>query len=352
LGSILPYLAFIPVFGVLVTVHEFGHFIVAKLNGVKVLEFSIGFGPPLARVQRGETVYALRAVPLGGYVRMAGMDDGETGPRSFNAQPVGNRLAIISAGALTNLILPAIILFLAFVGQAGAPVVVQSVVAGDPAQHAGIAPGDRLLEVNGQRVQDVVDFRARIAGNGGGPLDLVVQHAGGGTGTVVITPVQTDGRWIIGVVPRGSFDLAKGAQAAMDQYVGLLGSLAGGFGDLLSGHVPGGLAGPCGPSGPVGIVRATGEAASAGWLPLLVFTAFLSLNLGILNLLPIPALDGGRLLFLVYEAVRRRPLDPQKEQRVHYIGLVVLIGLILLISFNDVLRLPTPFQALVARCQG
>ncbi|HEY8740990.1 MAG TPA: site-2 protease family protein, partial [Candidatus Dormibacteraeota bacterium] len=125
-----------------------------------------------------------------------------------------------------------------------------------------------------------------------------------------------------------------------------------GFGSILTGHIPGGLGGNCGPSGPVGIVRATAAAASAGLVSLLQFMAFLSINLGILNLLPLPALDGGRLAFLVVEGVRRKPVDPSKEQRVHYAGLLVLLAFVVFISYNDVIRLGIPFSQLLNQCAG
>jgi regulator of sigma E protease len=205
-------------------------------------------------------------------------------------------------------------------------------------------------------LDDPARLSQTVNGSGGNPVRLDVDRPGRGRMSIAVQPRWTAPpgddrpRWLVGIVPQGSFDLAGGVREASAQYGDLVTGTVSGFHDLISGAIPGGLGGPCGPSGPVGIVRATGEAASAGLVPLLFFAAFLSLNLGILNLLPIPALDGGRLLFLAVEAVRGRPLDPLKEQRVHYVGLVVLIGLIVLISFNDVLRLPTPFQSLVDRC--
>jgi regulator of sigma E protease len=253
--------------------------------------------------------------------------------------------------------LPTLILFLALVGQAGTPIVVQQVTPGAPAEAQGLRPGDRILAVDGRPLTDPYQLSVLISGSNGHAFRFDVESPAGVRRSLVVQPdyLQLPGedapRWLIGVRPGGSFDLGAGLRQSVEQYFGLIGGMFAGFHELVSGHIAGGLTGPCGPSGPVGIVRATGAAASEGLLPLLFFAAFLSLNLGILNLLPIPALDGGRLLFLVWEAVVRRPLDPQKEQRVHYIGLVVLIGLILLISFNDVLRLPTPFQTLVNQCQ-
>jgi regulator of sigma E protease len=352
-NPLLIILAVVVVFGVLVTVHEMGHLLVAKLMGVKVLEFSVGFGQPLFKVQRGETTYGVRMIPLGGFVRLAGMDDDETGPRSFNAKPVWRRILIIAAGSLTNLLLPIAIFFAVFVGQAGAPVTVKSVTQDFPAARAGIRPGDTLLQVDGRQVTGIDDFRTYVNGSAGRPVQVWIRHPGAGSADLLtIYPQKQDGRFVVGVVPSGSFDIVQGVQIAVKQWWAQLSAIFVGFYEMARGAIPGGIAGRCGPSGPVGIVRATGEAAQAGVIPLALFAGFLSLNLGILNLMPIPALDGGRLFFLLIEAVRRKPINPRHEQRVHYAGLVVLLGLIVLISFNDVLRLQQPFADLVNSCSG
>lgn len=352
-NPLLIVVAVVVVFGVLVTVHEMGHLLVAKLMGVKVLEFSVGFGQPLFRVQRGETVYGVRMIPLGGFVRLAGMDDDETGPRSFSAKPVWRRILIISAGSVTNLLLPIVIFFAVFVGQAGAPVMVKSLTPNLPAERAGIRPGDTLQEVDGKPVSGIDDFRTYVNGAGGKPVQVWIRHPGASSPDLLtLYPEKQDGRYIVGVVPSGSPDVPRGAQISVKQWWAQLTAIGVGFYEMARGAIPGGIAGRCGPSGPVGIVRATGEAAQAGIIPLALFAGFLSLNLGILNLMPIPALDGGRLFFLLIEAVRRKPINPRQEQRVHYAGLVVLLGLIVLISFNDVLRLQQPFADLVNSCSG
>lgn len=346
-------LAVVVVFGLLVTFHEFGHYLLAKLNGVKVLEFNVGFGAPLVQKKWGETTYGIRSIPLGGYVRLAGMDDGETGPRSFNEKPVWRRLTIIVAGSMTNLVLPVAIFFIVYLLQSGGPVVVQSVIIGDPAQRSGVQAGDQLVALNGQPVTSVYDLRDRVNASGGQTVRLRFGAPGKPAYDIGITPVRQGDRWLLGVAPSGgSADVVRGIGDSVQQdWTFIVGTL-GGFYQLATGGIPGGLGGSCGPSGPIGIVRATAVAASAGWISLLLFAAFLSVNLGILNLLPLPALDGGRLAFLIIEGIRRRAIDPLKEQRVHYAGLIVLLAFVVFISYNDIVRLGTPFGALISQCGG
>jgi regulator of sigma E protease len=341
------------VFGLLISFHEFGHFLLAKINGVRVLEFSVGFGQPLLQHHGRDTTYSLRLVPLGGFVRLAGMDDGDTSPQSFNAKPVWRRVSIIVAGAVFNLILPVAVFYGIAAAETGQPVVAGAVSVALPADAGGIKPGDELLAVNGQQLTSVTQFRDLIAASGGKPLTIRYRHPGFGPQEGTLQPLFIQGRWRIGVGPQGpatQFDLVGSFRDSVIADRDAIATVIGGFGTLLFGRIPGGVGGPCGLSGPVGIVRTTAHFAEAGWGQLLAFTAFLSVNLGILNLLPLPALDGGRLAFLLIEAVRGKPVDSTKEQKVHYFGLAVLFAAIALITYNDVLRLGTPFATLINRC--
>ncbi|MGI8610067.1 MAG: M50 family metallopeptidase [Candidatus Dormibacteria bacterium] len=354
MNPVLIALAVAAVFGVLVTLHEFGHFLVAKLNGVKVLEFNVGFGNVLVKWQRGETQYAVRSVPLGGYVRLAGMDDQEAGPRSFNSKPVWRRLSIIAAGSLTNLLLPIPIFLVANLLVMGGPLKVVELVKNSPAGRAGVPINAEITALNHQPVASAKALRTTIQSSGGKPI--VVDYRDPGNGTNVektIKPEIAQGVYRVGVrTTGGGYDVLGAIGDSVIADKDAIGATFGGFATILTGHIPGGLGGPCGPSGPVGIVRATAAAAQEGILSLLQFMAFLSVNLGILNLLPLPALDGGRLAFLVIEGVRRKPVDPAKEQRVHYAGLLVLLGFVLFISYNDLIRLGVPFSKLLSQCAG
>lgn len=354
MNPVLIALAVAVVFGVLVTLHEFGHFLVAKLNGVKVLEFNVGFGNVLVKWRRGETQYAVRSVPLGGYVRLAGMDDEESGPRSFNAKPVWRRLSIIAAGSITNLLLPIPIFMVATLSQMGGPLTVVSIVQGSPADHAGIPLNAQVTALDHRTVESANALRTTIRGSGGHPIVVDYRDPKGGQSVEkTVTPEIEQGHYRIGVgTTGGGYDVLGAIGDAFTADRDAIAATFGGFVTILTGHIPGGLGGPCGPSGPVGIVRATAAAAQAGWVSLLQFMAFLSVNLGILNLLPLPALDGGRLAFLVIEGVRRRPVDPAREQRVHYVGLLVLLAFVIFISYNDLVRLQVPFSQLLNQCAG
>jgi regulator of sigma E protease len=349
--TLVGFLGAAVVFGLLITFHEGGHFLLAKLNGVKVLEFSVGFGAPLLQVRRGETRYALRAIPLGGFVRLAGMDNSETGPRTFGAKPVWRRVLIIAAGAVTNLLLPIVIFWAGSAMQSGGPLIVNEVIKNEPAFNLGIRPGDTLVAIGGQPATSPYRLRDVISSGGGRPLKVRFSH-NGSTYQQQIQPIMVGGSWRIGVGTQGgSFDvLGSLGESVREDVLGARDILAG-LATIVTGHIPGGITGPCGPTGPVGILRLTAEAAQAGVFQLLDVAAFLSLNLGILNLLPLPALDGGRLAFLVVEAIRRRPIDPIKENRVHYLGLAVLLTLIVLISYKDVVEFGTPFASLVNSCR-
>ncbi|MHB8508770.1 MAG: M50 family metallopeptidase [Candidatus Dormibacteria bacterium] len=352
--SVLAVVAVVAVFGLLVTFHELGHFLVAKLNHVRVIEFAIGFGPTLVSFTGGETTYALRVVPLGGFVRLAGMDDGETGPRSFPSKNVWQRLSIIAAGSMVNLVVLPLLIFTGLQAmEAGGPVTVDSVRIDSPAAAHGILPDDLIVGVQGRDVSTVEDFRRAVNGTRGEEVTVIYRHPGAPPTAVRIVPESSGGKWIVGVGLRGgAFDPLLALTGSAKETVGTVVAIFAGLGALASGHIPGGLGGPCGPSGPVGILRATAAAAQEGVIALAGFTAFLSVNLGILNLLPIPALDGGRLAFLLVEAVRGKPIDPSKEQRVHFVGLVVLLSFVLFVSYNDFIRFGIPFSSLVSRCSG
>ena len=261
MNPLLIALAVVVVFGMLVTLHEMGHLLVAKLLGVKVLEFSVGFGPPLAKVQRGETQYGIRVIPLGGYVKLAGMDDGETGPRSFNSKPVWRRFLIIAAGSVTNLLLPLVIFCIAGLFILGGPVRATSLTPGGPAGMAGIPVGADIVSIDGHRVDTTYQLRQIIRASNG--HSVVVEYRDPSNFAVFkrdLVPRLDQGAWRIGLgTEGGGFDPVGSVSDTWTEYTDMVKAIATGFVTLVSGHVPGGLAGNCGPSGPVGIVRATGR---------------------------------------------------------------------------------------------
>ena len=335
------------IFSLLVIVHESGHFITAKLAGIKVEQFSVGFGPQLIGWQRGETLYAIRIIPLGGFVKLAGMDGSmDAGPRSFNAHPLWQRFGVIVAGSAFNLALPVLIFFgvYATVGAAEVrtPIAVSAVDAGTPASIAGLEAGDVIRSVNGHQIVKFEDLRSTLDAAKDSPVAVVVDRHGQVL-TLTVTPKldQASGGYILGFHPAirtwkpGPVDSAgRAIRDTGDSIVGIV----GGVYQLATDKRLGGLLGPRGLEGPVGIVKTTARAAQAGPLSLVGVVALLSLSLGLANILPFPALDGGRAAFLVLELIRGRPVDPAREQVVHYVGLALLFGLIGLVTYNDVLR--------------
>jgi regulator of sigma E protease len=329
------------VFTLIVVVHEAGHFLTAKAVGIKVDQFSVGFGPRLFGVTRGETTYAIRALPLGGFVKLGGMDpNDDVGPRGFNAHPLWQRFLVIVAGPALNLLLP-VVLFSA-VYLVGAPVQVVSVDNGTPAQLAGVQAQDIIVAVDGHRVQQNSDLRGYVnaAGQANRSVELQVKR-GGQLLTFTISPAKRDAVYVLGVrTSPGIRQLAP--PAAISQSVADTSSLVvgtfQGFYRLATDKSLGGFFGPSGIRGPVGIMKTTADEARGGPVPLTFWIGFLSLSLGLINILPFPALDGGRLVFLLLEAIRGRPVDPVREQMVHYVGLAILFGFIALVTYNDVFR--------------
>ncbi len=337
----------IVIFSLLVIVHESGHFITAKLAGIKVEQFSVGFGPQLFGWTRGETLYAVRTIPLGGFVKLAGMDGSmDAGPRSFNAHPLWQRFMVIVAGSAFNLALPVVIFFGVYttVGAAEVqtPIAVSAVDAGTPASNAGLQAGDVIRSVNGRPIKKFEDLRSTLDAARDTPVTVIVDRHGQQL-TLTVTPRldPASGSYILGFHPAihsfkpGPVDAA--GRALRDTGDSIAG-IAGGIYQLATDKKLGGLLGPRGLEGPVGIVKTTARAAQAGPLSLVAVVALLSLSLGLANILPFPALDGGRAAFLVLELIRGRPVDPAREQVVHYVGLALLFGLIGLVTYNDLLR--------------
>jgi regulator of sigma E protease len=335
------------IFSLLVIVHESGHFFSAKLAGIKVEQFSVGFGPQLLGWQRGETLYAVRAIPLGGFVKLAGMDGSmDAGPRSFNAHPLWQRFIVIVAGSAFNLALPVLIFFgvYATIGAAEVktPIEVSAVDAGTPAYNAGLQSGDIIRSVNSHPINKFGDLPTALDAAKSTPVTVVVER-GSRQVTLIVTPKldSSTGGYILGFHPAARTwrpGPVESAGLAVRQTGDSIAGIAGGIYQLATDKSLGGLLGPRGLEGPVGIVKTTARAAQAGVLSVVGVVALLSLSLGLANILPFPALDGGRAAFLVLELIRGRPVDPAREQVVHYVGLALLFALIGLVTYNDVLR--------------
>ena len=350
----LTTLAIVFVFGSMVMIHELGHYMVAKWIGVKVIEFSFGFGPKIVGYQGKETLYALRIIPLGGFVKLHGMDaevdaNGQEviapthDPRSFMNKPVWQRMAVIVAGPLMNFAL-AIILFVSVFAYLGIPApgttnMIGSLVEGKPAATAGIKPGDKILAVNGESTLSWTRLIEVIRPKPDQVLTLTVERDKGKQHQTVSVKTEKDvqtGNGMIGIAPEIIYTHASilhatsfGLERTVDFTKFIMVSLV----QMITGKIPADV------GGPVMIAQVIGEGARQGLANLLSLTGVLSIQLGLINLFPIPALDGSRLVFLLIEGVRGKPLNPEKENMIHLVGFVLLMALMIAVTYKDVLRL-------------
>jgi regulator of sigma E protease len=335
----LTIVAWIVVFGVLVAVHELGHYFVAKAFHMHVDEYSLGFGPALFSRQWGETQYSLRAVPLGGYVRVRGMDGQSTGdPDDYPNRPRWQRFSVIFAGPVMNIVL-AVILYAIALGLVGAPTAtttIQHLIAHYPAQHAGIRAGDRIVAIDGQHITNGNQVSTIIARHAHNQIRVAVMRGRQHLNFLVHPRYDRHlKQYLIGiqlglkVVHLNVFAaMAKGLSSTF-QLVGLWFAYLYG---MITGHK--GFA----VMGPVGIAIQVGAAARAGWYWLITLGAMLSANLALFNILPVPVLDGSRLFLLGVEGVRRRAMDPQRESMIHMVGMAFLLLFVIFVTYHDVVH--------------
>jgi regulator of sigma E protease len=337
--------------GLLIVFHEFGHFLLAKLSGVGVLTFSIGFGPKLWVIKKGETEYALSAFPLGGYVKMVGEDPDEEVQqaeieKSFAHKSLLKRIAIVVAGPGFNLLL-AVFLFMVVFTFYGVPVMstqVSGVEKGSPAERAGIAKGDRIVAIDGNPVKEWEELSKKIKGSGGKALNFQIRR-GEETKSITVQPTQKEGRnifgerkddWIIGIgsqvsIEKGNPGLAVVKAVYQTYDYAKLTLMA--FYKMLLGDVS-----PRNIGGPILIAQMAGQQAQEGLGSFLAFLAVLSINLGVLNLLPVPVLDGGHLLFFLVEAVIRKPVAVKYREVAQQVGICLLALLMVYAFYNDIVR--------------
>ncbi|MHB8791352.1 MAG: RIP metalloprotease RseP [Desulfobulbaceae bacterium] len=351
-------LSFIVVLGILVFVHEFGHFLFAKLFGVKVLKFSLGFGNKVVGRKWGETEYLISAFPLGGYVKMFGEVQGEgeiteeEKPRSFSHKPVWQRFGIVAGGPVFNLLF-AVVLFFGMFFFAGLPEPVDTTVIGQigpasAAEKAGIKPGDRVLSINGKETASWEQVSEFIRESGGREVELLLERDGEQL-TIKAVPAmdkiknlfgeEVGERYMLGITRKDGVayketTLPEALEAAFIQTWNLIYLTIMGIVKIIERVIPASELG-----GPIRIAELAGQQLEAGWLNLLYFMGLLSVNLGVLNLLPIPVLDGGHLVFLTIEGIRRRPLSNWAMEASQKVGIFLLASLMIFVFYNDILRL-------------
>ena len=352
--------SFILALGALVAFHEFGHFWVARRAGVKVLKFSIGFGPKIVGRQIGETEYLLSAIPLGGYVKMLGEDSGEEiseedKRRSFSHAPLYKRFAIVAAGPVFNLLL-AYLIFTVWLATSSIPLfvpsfadlapTVETVIAGSPAEAGKVKSGDKIIQIGDKHINTWNEMTEIVKRSPGKPLPVVVEREGR-TESLTITPgsrkeTQSDGTEI----EIGQIGITKSNKALLDSKHPILAPWDGlratwgwtqltivGIWKMITREVSADNIG-----GPLTIAKISGDAATQGFSNYIFLIAILSINLGVLNLLPVPVLDGGHLAFFTLEAILRRPVSIRSREVAQQIGIFLLICLMLYAFKNDILN--------------
>ena len=303
------------VFGMLVFFHELGHFIVAKLSDIKVNEFSLGFGPQIIGIKSKETHYSIRILPFGGYVKMEGEDSQTNDPRAFNNKSPLTRLGVILAGPLMNFVLA--ILLLAIIGFfSGVTSTQVTVTPGDPAELSGIQNYDKIYAIDNYRVNSWEEVVEIISSKPNQEITVTVIRDGKYIDYSVKTKVEPGTqRGIIGiktVIQKHS--IIESIKYGFEKTFWILKMILLGIFQMLTGKVKAEIVGP------VGMVHIVGEAAKTGVYQLLYIAAIISANLGMFNLFPVPALDGGRGIFLMVEMLRGKPVEPEKEGLIHFIG--------------------------------
>lgn len=332
------------IFSVIIFVHELGHFIAAKAFGVNVLEFAIGMGPAIWKKQGKSTLYSIRAVPMGGFCKMEGEDEDTGTDGAFSRKKPLPKIVILIAGAAMNILLGFIIVVTVTGVSAArnggiASTVVESV---NPDAQAAqfLQPGDKIVKVNNTTVHIKRDISFELSNAGGESTvefirdgqrhretftPMQIKYDDGSVGYVIGFNVAAERPGVLNVLHESVF-----------QTVWMVKLVFVSLGMLL-----GGKASVSDMSGPVGVVSAMNTAAQSGWLNFLFFAAFLTVNIGIMNLLPLPALDGGRTVFALIELIFRKPVPVEKEGIVHFVGFILLIALMVFVTWNDIVRLIT-----------
>lgn len=327
------------ILGFLIFIHELGHFTVAKLSKIKVNEFSLGMGPAILKKQGKETLYSLRLFPIGGYVKMEGEDEESNADGSFSKKPVLIRMAVVVAGAFMNIVLGFIVTAILVSSSAKLP----STTVAEFAENAvsssyGLKEGDIITEINGKKINIYMDISSAFSRTyGNDSIDITVLR---GDETVKLSGVKFEkyevAEGIYSIYPDFKVfakekNFVNTAHETFFRTLSFVTLTYESFGDLITGKASVKYL-----SGPVGTSEVIAEAAKAGWDSILYLIALITINLGVVNMLPLPALDGGRFIFLLIELIRRKPIDQKYESVVHFVGMILLLLLMVVITFKDI----------------
>lgn len=350
-------IAFIIVLGILIFFHELGHFLLAKANGVGVLKFSLGFGPALIKKRFGETEYRLAMLPLGGYVKMLGEDQEDNGDvithidpaKSFAAKSLPVKAAIVAAGPIFNLVLAVLIyIVIAWIGIPTLSAKIGDIQAKSPAYAAGLLKGDRIVTINGAPIKAWDEIPAQFEKSGARPVDLIIERYDRQFSVQVKPQMRTDkniygepvAHPIIGISPSGETFITRrgpieGIGYGFSQTWWVIKVTGIAFGKIINGtiNVKESL------GGPILIAQVSGKTFKAGAMPFFALIAFISINLALINIMPIPILDGGYLLLFLIEGITGKPLKDRPREIAQQIGLFLLILLMLFAFYNDIMRI-------------
>ncbi len=361
---VIKILVAVLIFGVLVAIHEAGHFTVAKLCGIQVNEFAIGMGPRLFKFTKGETTYSLRLFPVGGFCAMEGEDEQSDNKRALNNKPVIQRMAVMVAGAFMNLLLGLILVIVTTSMMEKIPMLtIHDFKPNASSQQCGLQKGDKIIKINGMHILTDSDIAYKISNTKENNFDITVVRDGK---KVILEDVEfyyqykyypddETGSYVVVDNPE-EYTGDKELQTAESRFDFYVDSSETGFLSVFSYSVKEtisigrliwislidilqGKYGISDMSGPVGLATAIGQATTLGMDYLLNLVTFITINLGIFNLLPLPALDGGRIVFLIIEAIRKKPISPEKEGMIHFIGLAFFMILSIIVTFSDIRKL-------------
>ncbi|WP_058485190.1 RIP metalloprotease RseP [Defluviitalea phaphyphila] len=334
------------VFGIIVLIHEFGHYIVAKKSGIKVEEFAIGMGPKLISKQYGETLYSIRIFPIGGFCKMLGEDEGVQDERAFSNKSVLTRIAVIAAGPIMNLLLAFIIILFFVISGGFLTTVVNQVAPNTPAEQADIRIGDKIVAIDGKKINIKEEISYILEKTKDQSIEVTILRDGNKIKKEIKPMLDEEtGRWMLGIgfeFKEGKENILESIAQSFWNVIFLVKLVIVGFFQIITGQV-----GADKIAGPVGVIEMIGESYEIGLKTSIIMAiqnvmylaALISANLGVINLLPIPALDGGRLLFLIIEGLRGKPISVEKEGLIHFIGFVLLMVFMVFILYNDLSKL-------------